>query len=125
MTSVSLLFLIGLATTLLLSIIVVHFLSVPLRKQLFELCGNADRAEFWSVFSNVILALVPIVFAMQYEPSPQSCSPWIFEFVAQIKWGITGLVFSMLMLGWILGRFIRKLPPPTPGPAFKSEALHS
>ena len=123
--TVSLLFLIGLATTLLVSITVVRCLSAPLRRQLFELCGNADRAEFWTVFSNLILALVPIVFAMQYEPFPQAGTPWIFAVVGEIKWGIAGLVFSMLMLAWILSRFISKTPPPSPAPAFKSEGWHS
>lgn len=125
MMSASLLFLIGLATTFFVSLVVVRFLSGPLRKQLFALCGSADRAEFWAVFSNVTLALVPIVFAMQYEPSPQCGTPWVFAVVGQIKWGIAGLVLSMLMLAWILGRFIPKPAPPSPSPAFKSEAFHS
>ena len=59
--SPSLLFVSGLATTLLAAFAVVRYLSGPLRTQLQELCGNAERAEFWTVFSNVFL-LMPLPF---------------------------------------------------------------
>jgi hypothetical protein len=119
------LFAAGLSTTFLISIGVVRYLSSPLRKQLLELCGNADRAEFWTVFSNTTLALVPTVFAMQVDAAPESCVPSVLAVVGQVKWGIAGLVLSVLTLAWILSRFIRKHPvPPTPAPSFKSESWH-
>ena len=124
--NVSLLFLVGLTTTFLVSITVVRYLSSPLRKQLLELCGSSDRAEFWTVFSNATLALIPVVFAMQFGPDSEPCVPQVFAVVGQIKWGIAGLVFSMLVLAWILSRFIpRHAVPPPPPPSFKSESWHS
>ena len=123
--SASVLFAAGLSTTFLISIGVVRYLSSPLRKQLLQLCGNAERVEFWTVFSNTTLALVPTVFAMQVDAVPDTDVPAVFAVVAQVKWGIAGLVLSMLILAWILSRFIRKHPvPPLPAPAFKSESWH-
>ena len=123
--SASVLFAAGLSTTFLISIGVVRYLSSPLRKQLLQLCGNAERAEFWTVFSNTTLALVPTVFAMQVDAVPDTDVPAVFAVVGQVKWGIAGLVLSMLILAWILNRFIRKHPvPPLPAPAFKSESWH-
>jgi len=123
--SASVLFAAGLSTTFLISIGVVCYLSSPLRKQLLQLCGNAERAEFWTVFSNTTLALVPTVFAMQVDAVPDADVPAVFAVVGQVKWGIAGLVLSMLILAWILSRFIRKHPvPPLPAPAFKSESWH-
>jgi len=123
--SASVLFAAGLSTTFLISIGVVRYLSSPLRKQLLQLCGNAERAEFWTVFSNTTLALVPTVFAMQVDAVPDADVPAVFAVVGQVKWGIAGLVLSMLILAWILSRFVRKHPvPPLPAPAFKSESWH-
>ena len=122
----SALFIAGLATTLAISIGVARYLSFPLKKQLLELCGNADRAEFWAAFSNATLTLVPVAFAMQVQSFPDQSVPLAIAVVEEVKWGIAGLVFSMLALAWVLSRFIRKHPvPSTPAPAFKSEGWHS
>ena len=102
--SPSLLFVSGLATTLLAAFAVVRYLSGPLRTQLQELCGNAERAEFWTVFSNVAVILTPAIFAMLAEPDTNV--PPLLAVTSQLKWGLIGLVGSVLMLGWILSRSI-------------------
>jgi len=102
--SPSLLFVSGLTTTLLAAFAVVRYLSGPLRTQLQELCGNAERAEFWTVFSNVAVILTPAIFAMLAEPD--TSVPPLLAVTSQLKWGLIGLLGSVLMLGWILSRFI-------------------
>jgi len=102
--SPSLLFVSGLTITLLAAFAVVRYLSGPLRTQLQELCGNAERAEFWTVFSNVAVILTPAIFAMLAEPDTNV--PPLLAVTSQLKWGLIGLVGSVLMLGWILSRFI-------------------
>ena len=52
----------GLVITLAVAFAVVKYLTAPLRQQLQELCGNAERAAFWTSFSNVMLVLTPVVF---------------------------------------------------------------
>jgi len=108
--SVSLIFACGLAATLLVSLTVVRYLSMPLRRQLQELCGNAERAEFWSVFSNVTVSLVPVIFAMSVSPVSEPAIPALLAVVSQLKFGLMGLVISILLLGWVLGRFIPRQP---------------
>ena len=103
--NVSLLFLSGLAVTAMMSFGVVSYLQRPLRKLLGELCGNDDRAQFWTVFSNVTVTFVPLVAALQYQPSPGT-SPALIEIGTQLKWGLVGLVLSVLILGKILMKFI-------------------
>jgi hypothetical protein len=100
----SLLFVFGLTITLLAAFAVVRYLSGPLRTQLRELCGNAERAEFWTVFSNIAVILTPAIFAMLVEPATDV--PPLLAVTNQLKWGLIGLVGSVLMLGWILSRFI-------------------
>ena len=102
--SASVLFASGLTITLLAAFTVVRYLSGPLRTQLRELCGNAERAEFWTVFSNVAVILTPAIFAMLVEPSTDA--PPLLAVTSQLKWGLLGLVGSVLLLGWILSRFI-------------------
>ncbi len=96
----------GVGTTLLTAFLVVRYLHGPLRTQLRELCGNADRAEFWTAFSNVTVILTPAIFAMLVDPL--AGTPALLAIITQLRWGLVGLVFSVLMLGWILGRFILK-----------------
>lgn len=112
--NLSLLFACGLTITVFVAFIVVRYLSAPLRKQLQELCGNADRAEFWTAFSNVTVVLTPAIFAMLFEPSSEPGIPPLLVVINQLKWGLVGLVTSVLMLGWTLSRFLPRRPVPPP-----------
>lgn len=114
---VSLTFACGLAITLAVAFAVVKYLTTPLRQQLQELCGNAERAAFWTSFSNVMLVLTPAVFAMLVDPWAGACDPPLVGVVTRVKWGLIGLAMSVLMLGCVLGRFIPRtpvLPPALP-----------
>jgi hypothetical protein len=104
----------GLAATLALALAVVCYLTAPLRRQLQELCGNAERADFWTAFSNVTMVLTPMIFAMSTEPGTIPGPPPLLAVIGQLKWSCIGLVASVLMLGWILGRFIPRFPTPAP-----------
>jgi hypothetical protein len=102
----SLLFGCGVALTFAVALGVVGYLNGPLRKQLLELCGNADRVAFWAAFANVTVVLTPAIFAMSVEPGYGPAPPPMFAIAQQVKWGFVGLVLSILVLGWILSRFI-------------------
>jgi hypothetical protein len=99
-------FLAGLAFTLALSLTAVIYLKPSLRRLLVEVCGNDERAAFWTAFTNTVLLLVPLVFALQTQPDEHPRSPILFELAGQLKWGLIGLGSSILMLGWVLSRFI-------------------
>jgi hypothetical protein len=106
----SILFATGLILTLLASLAVGRYLSEPLRAQLRELCGNRDRAEFWTAFSNVALVLTSSIFAMLVEPTSEPAVPAVLAVSHQLKWGLIGLVSTVLAVGWVLGRFIPRAP---------------
>jgi hypothetical protein len=111
--SPSLGFVSGMSIALLAAFAVVRYLSGPLRMQLRELCGSAERAEFWTVFSNVAVVLTPAIFAMSDLPASGSDTPPLLAVTSQLKWGLIGLVGTVLALGWILSRFIPRTPPRT------------
>jgi hypothetical protein len=51
---------------------------------------------------------VPVIFSMQDRPTTTSGVPAMLKIAEQVKWGLMGLVISMLVLGWVLNRFIRR-----------------
>jgi hypothetical protein len=57
-----------------------------------------------------MLVLTPVVFAMLVDPVAGACDPPLVDVVLRTKWGLIGLASSVLMLGWILGRFIPRVP---------------
>ena len=61
-------FLIGVGTTVAVSVLAVGYLKSSLTKILIDLCGTQERATFWTAFSNVTLILVPLIFALHYRP---------------------------------------------------------
>lgn len=104
----SVLFLVGLGLTLITTSAIVAYLRSPLHNILVELCGTRERAAFWVTFSNVTMTLVPLIFAMQYTPDLKAGSSAVLELAAQLKWALAGLLFAVLILGWVLRGFIRR-----------------
>jgi len=106
----SILFLAGGATSLGISLGVVVYLNAPLRRILVELCGTSERAAFWAAFTNVCIILVPLIFALQFTPGSKGETSAVLEIAAQLKWVLAGLLAAVVMVGWVLGRFIRQRP---------------
>jgi hypothetical protein len=110
----SILFVGGLAITLVTSTSVVIYLKSPLQKILAELCGSSERAAFWTAFSNVALIVVPVIFAM-HHPETSGSVLVAFELADQLKWGLIGVVLSITLLAWVLSRFIPRVPVSSAG----------
>jgi hypothetical protein len=110
MNNVSL-FLCGLGTTVLASLLVVFYLHSHLRGILIDLCGTVERAEFWAAFTNLAFLLVPLIFALNYNPEfgPRSA---VLQVAAQFKAALIGLVVTVLVVGFVLARFISRSPLP-------------
>ena len=106
----SILFLSGLATSLGTSLAIVVYLRVPLRCILVELCGTSERAAFWASFTNISITLVPLIFALQYTPESKGGPSAVLEIAAQLKWALGGLLITVVIVGWVLSRFIRQRP---------------
>ncbi|MGI9104157.1 MAG: hypothetical protein ACR2IF_17085 [Terriglobales bacterium] len=114
----SMLFLAGAAGTLLASLAAVRYLNAPLHSILVELCGTRERAQFWAVFSNVAVLIVPLVFSLQYVPDAGDSRPGVIEVATQLKWGLAGLLIAVVILGIVLSRFI---PRPAHEPSERVE----
>ena len=94
---------IGLASTVLLSLLVVAYINKRYSNILSDLTKSTERAKFWVKYSNVLLILVPLMFAMTVYPDS------LFDITSQIKWGIVGLVLSLVALGIIMVIYISQI----------------
>lgn len=99
-------FLAGVATTAVTSLLVIGYLRGPLRSILTDLCGTLERANFWLAFSNVTLVLVPLIFALSNQTELTSARSAVFEIGAQIRLALIGLVVSVVIVGIVIGSFI-------------------
>jgi hypothetical protein len=106
--SAVMMFLVGVATTLLSASLVVIYLRFHLKSLLTDLCGTPQRAEFWTAFSNVTLMLVPVIFALNYRPEVGSLPSLVFALSTQLEEALIGLVCSVLLLGIVVSTFIRR-----------------
>lgn len=104
-------FLVGVGLVAILSVGLVAYVKRHLNSLLLELCGTAERASFWLTFSNVTLVLVPLIFALNYEPEFGPNRNLIFQMATQLKCAIIGFVFALSSLAVILFRFIPRDKP--------------
>jgi hypothetical protein len=101
----------GLATTMGVVFVALLYLRNPLQVVLTDLCGTTDRARFWTAFSNVTLFLVPFVLALNHRPDSDVGHATVFVISGQIESAITGFVISVVVLGFILSRYISRTNP--------------
>jgi hypothetical protein len=97
----------------------VLYLARHLRSLLIELCGTAERANFWMAFSNVTLVLVPLIFALDYRPEFGPDKLVVFEVAAQLKYALIGFIATLGALSVILLWFIPREKPGLAIPAVK------
>jgi len=87
---------------------VMAYLSRPLRAVLTDLCGTADRTSFWCAFSNITLVLMPLLFVLDYRPEETPGSLWVWSLTEVFKRGLIGLSITVIVLGFVMGSFIRR-----------------
>lgn len=59
----------------------------------------------------ITVGVVPLIFALACRPSLGPSTSALLEIAEQFEWGLIGMVISVLMLGWIVGRFILRTAP--------------
>lgn len=101
-------YLIGLVSTIIISLILFLFFKPYLKKILMELNGNKEKAaNFWVIYSGIILFLVPLVFAMTIFPDRETENIF-FQLSRQIKWSLIGVIIAFFSFGIAIIRFVPK-----------------
>jgi uncharacterized membrane protein YhaH (DUF805 family) len=105
-------FVIEVALTLVISILLVRYLRPFLRKVLIDLCGTEDRAQFWIVFSSILLVGLPVIFAVNYKPEAKGAEALFFEVAKKLSGNLGGFLVALIGIGLIVSFFALVAPKP-------------
>lgn len=105
MTSATI-FLYGAVFAVALCVGIVVYLKNHLRLLLIELCGTAERANFWLALCNVTLVAIPVIFVLGYRPELEADRNAIFEITGQLKSALFGIVLTLGGFALVLLAFI-------------------
>ena len=105
-------FLTQVVLTLVISALIVKYLRPFLRKVLADLCGTEDRAQFWTAFSHVLLIGVPMIIALNYQPTARGTEELFFEVTGKLSGNLGGFLFALVGVGIIVTFFALVAPRP-------------
>jgi hypothetical protein len=97
-------YLAGNVLTLVVTLGVVAYLQPHLRRILVDLCITDSRAAFWTVFSDLTLVLLPLLFTLGDRPDPRQHV--VYALSDQLRAGLVGLVTALIGLGIVIGFFV-------------------
>jgi hypothetical protein len=103
-------FLLQIVVTLIISVLVVGYLRSFLRKILTDLCGTEERAQFWTMFSNILLIGMPFIIALKYKPDAKNAEALFFEIAGKLSGNLGGLLFALVGIGFIVSFFALVAP---------------
>lgn len=104
--STEIIYIAGIVLSIIVSSIIILIIKPYLKKILLELNGEKERpADFWVLYSNIILTLVPLIFAIFVKPENND---FIFEITKYLKWILIGVVISLFAIGIAIISFIPK-----------------
>lgn len=105
-------FLMQVALTAVLSLVIVGYLRPFLRKVLIDLCGTEDRSHFWTAFSNILLIGLPMIVSLNYKPEAGTAEEIFLEVSAKLSGNLAGLLFALIGIGFIVSFFALVAPRP-------------
>jgi uncharacterized membrane protein YhaH (DUF805 family) len=103
-------FILEVTLTLAISILVFRYMRPFLIRILIDLCGTEERAQFWTVFSNIILVGLPLLISLTYQPESSQAEELFFEITHRISGNMLGFLFSLLGVGLIVSVFALVAP---------------
>jgi hypothetical protein len=104
------LFLTEISITLLFSLLLTGYLRPHLRRVLQDLCGTVERAQFWTVFANIILIGLPFLMALGFRPESISLETSFFEVIRRLSGNLAGYLFALVMVGMQIAFFAMVAP---------------
>lgn len=98
--------------TVVVCAVLVIYLRQYLYRILLDLCGNEDRANFWTVFSTILLVGIPLIFALGYRPEAATSLDLFFEIIGRLRGNLYAYLASLLVIGIIVSFFALVAPRP-------------
>ena len=106
-------FLIEIVITLVAALLITGYIRPHLKRVLADLCGTEERAQFWTVFSNILLIGLPLIFAMGYRPQADSAEQLFFEVIGRLSRNLGGYLAALISVGFVVSFFALVAPKPT------------
>jgi len=110
-------FFIQVLLTVALTSLATIYLRPFLRKVLADLCGTDERAQFWTVFSNVLLVGLPVIISLNYRPEARTAEALFFEMAGRLSGTLAGFLFALVCVGFAVSIFALFAPRNTKGEA--------
>jgi MFS family permease len=110
--STILIFLTQIVLTAIACLLIAGYIRPFLKRVLVDLCGTEERAQFWTVFSNIMLVVLPVIFGLGFYPLETGAEALFFELAGQIRWNLLGLVMSLVAIGGAVSVFALFAPRP-------------
>ncbi|MBI5354127.1 MAG: hypothetical protein HZB50_15905 [Chloroflexi bacterium] len=83
-----------------------------LKRILVDLCGTEERAQFWTVFSNILLVGLPLLISLMYQPKAVNAEELFFELTRRTSGNLFGFMFALIGVGFIVSFFALFAPRP-------------
>ena len=106
-------YLLQIAITAASSLAMMAYFRPYLHRVLVDLCGAEERAEFWVVFSSILLVGVPLIFGMGYHPPENASGMLFFDAASQVRANLLGFLLALLGIGFFVSFFALVAPRPT------------
>jgi tellurite resistance protein TehA-like permease len=103
-------FLLEVTLTLVICALVVRYLRPYLNRVLVDLCGTEDRAQFWTVFSTILLVGLPVLIALAYKPEASGAEEIFFEIASRVSGNLIGFLLTLVGIGCFVTLFALVAP---------------
>jgi uncharacterized membrane protein YhaH (DUF805 family) len=103
-------YLLQIITTTGICLAVFTYFRPYLRHILLDLCGTYERAQFWVVFSSILLVGLPLIFALGYNPMNSEPGMEFYATANQVRLNLLGLIFALLGIGCMVSVFALLAP---------------
>jgi len=82
-----------------------RYLRPFLKNILTDLCGTEERAQFWTVFSNILLIGIPLLISLMYQPGALKADELFFELVRRTSGNLFGFMAALVCTGLMVSFF--------------------
>jgi hypothetical protein len=103
-------YLIQLTITVVACLLLAAYIRPVLKRVLIDLCGTEERAAFWTLFSNIMLVVLPAIFGMGFRPEMLDFENSFFDIAAQLRVNLLGFIMSLIAIGAAVSFFALVAP---------------
>jgi hypothetical protein len=105
-------FLIEVIATLVAALLVTGYLRPSLKRVLSDLCKTEERAQFWTVFCNILLIGLPVIISLGYRPKADGVEGLFFEAIGRLSGNLGAYLTALIVVGMAISFFALVAPKP-------------